>query len=74
MVSLAVIMGDELSNSDTQSALSEQNQAFQAGLLNAADEAVGIVRFGDSEWEFCGFRAGLGRRGEELRREERIRS
>ena len=73
MVSLEVIMGDELSNSDAQSTLSEQNHAFQAGLLNAAHEALGIaVQVRRSGWQLYGFRADLGQRGEELRREERI--
>jgi hypothetical protein len=40
MVSLAVIMSNELANGNAQRVLTEQNHALQAGLLYAADEAL----------------------------------
>ena len=43
MVSLAVVMSHELSNGDPQRILSEQNHALHTGLLDAADEALGIA-------------------------------
>ena len=43
MVALAVVMSHELSNGDPQRILSEQNHALQTGLLDAADEALGVA-------------------------------
>jgi hypothetical protein len=43
MVSLAVVMSNELSNRDPQRILSEQNHALQTALLDAADEALGVA-------------------------------
>jgi len=43
VISFAVIMGNEFSHGNPQRPLSEQNHALQAGLLNAADEALGVT-------------------------------
>jgi hypothetical protein len=43
MISLAVIMSNELSNRDPQCILSKQNHALETGFLNAADEALGVA-------------------------------
>ena len=43
MISLAMIMRDELPNGCAQRALPEQNHPFQTGLLYRTDEAFGVA-------------------------------
>ena len=43
MISLTVIMCDEFPNRCAKRVFSEQNHALQAGLLNTADEALGVA-------------------------------
>ena len=56
VVSLAVIMSYEVLNGCSQRTFPEQDQPLEAGLLDAADEALGVgVQIWISGWQFDGF-------------------
>ena len=73
VVSLAVIMGYEVLNRCSQRTFSEQDQPFEAGLLDASHEALGVaVQIWTSRWQFDGLHTGIFQRAQKLFREQRV--
>ena len=73
VVSLAVIMSCEVLNGCPQRTFPEQDQPFEAGLLDAAHEALGVgIQIWTSRWQFDGFHTGILQRAQKFFSEQRV--
>ena len=63
----------EVMNGCPQRTFPEQDQPFEAGLLNAPHEALGVsVQIWTSRWQFNGFHTGVLQRAQKFFREQRV--